>query len=255
MRISILIFCSLIFVQLANSQVMNEKNLHCNTRNIKSLENFQSGTRHLENSEIKLAIRDLERAVLYDSTFCDAWSNLAIAHQKAANFEKSYWSAINALVIDSTFSTPWITIGYTFFLSGDYNKSLVSFGHLKNLRPDNPEGYYGSSFVLYSMSTLDKAQQELEIAKEKYQESKIPISNEVKFLEARILFEKSEYSKSRDLLESIYSDYKDDAVANYYLGVCILRTNGDSRDNWRKFILKAKREGYKIDDDINELIK
>ena len=118
-----------------------DPDLVCSTQIKKAAQFYGNGMLAIEQRKYDLAIRWLELAIQNDTTFCDAWNSIGIAHEMKGDYEKSYWSYINSLVIDSTNYMSWINLYNIFSLSDDTINAITSLKKLIKNAPDNEFGY------------------------------------------------------------------------------------------------------------------
>ncbi len=146
----------------------------CGTQNKKAREYFESGNFGMQMNKLKEAKAFYLAAVRLDSTFCDAWDNLSVCSRKMRNYQDAFVASLRSIMIDSTNPVAWINSGYASFLSDNIEISLMSFDHMQRIIPDDPEGYYGKSMVLYSVDSINGARLILDKAEQLYKSKKNP---------------------------------------------------------------------------------
>jgi len=226
-------------------QVSIKMDLHCGTNNKKALEYFESGNFGIRTNRIETAAKQFYGAISLDSTFCDAWDNLAVCYKKMGRYEDAFNASLRSLMIDSTNVVAWSNCGSSAFLQNDINKALISYDHLKRIIPNSPEGYYGKSIVMYSIDNITEAKENLIITEQIYKNNKIKIGKEVYLLKGFIEFKAGNKQEAQKLFEKVYSSFKDNSELNYFLGICLLENNNDAKKS-QKYIDKAIQLGYTI---------
>ncbi len=223
-------------------QISNETTLRCGTEKEKALEYFNSANFGLQTNRLEGAKKLFMASVEIDSTFCDAWDNLSVCCRRLGQYDEAFYASLHSIDIDSTNSVAWSNCGYAAFLGGNIEIALKSFDNLQRIVPNNPEGYYGKSFVLYSIDSITEAKKNINLAIEKYKK----VGKEVRLLQGLIEFKSGNYLKSQEILQSIYSKFKNNAELNYILGECYLK-NENNQKKANKFKSKAIALGYKTD--------
>lgn len=228
------------------SQVSSKTSLHCGTQNKKAREYFDSGNFGLENNLLRQAKAFFIASVKLDSTFCDAWDNLSVCCRRMEQYDEAFISGLHSVMIDSTNAVAWLNCGYATFLSNDIYESLTSFDHLQRIIPNNPEGYYGKSMVLYSIDSISEAHINISKALQMYKKGNLNVGKEVFLLKGFIEYRNGNKKEAQDIFEDIYSKYKDNAELNYFLGQCLLENENDIKKA-NKYFDRAKALGYAID--------
>ena len=149
-------------------QVSIETNFQCGTNNDKALECFNSGNFGMQTNRLEAASKLFYGAIKLDSTFCDAWDNLSVCYRKMGRYNDAFNASVGSLMIDSANVTAWSNCGNAAFLKHDIYKSLRSYNYLQRIAPNNPEGYYGKSIVLYFVDSLADARSNIIKAEQTY---------------------------------------------------------------------------------------
>jgi len=233
-----------IFIEFACfSQVTIQTGIKCGTRNKKAQELFDAGNAGLSLNRLKEAEKLFYAATREDSMFCDAWDHLSTCCKRMGHYKDAFWAGINSLVIDSTNAVAWTNCGYAAFLDGEMDDAITSFEHMKSIIPENPEGYYGLSMVLYSINELRDALDNILLAKEKYITSKIHYGQEVDLLHGFIEYKYGNLMEAQKLFQKIYIKFRNNAELNYYLAECILVNENNAKKS-NKYRNKALMLGY-----------
>ncbi len=217
--------------------------MRCGTTNPKAKEYFESGNFGLQINKLIKARQLFYAATQVDSLFCDAWDNLSIVYRRLGQYENAFTAGMHSLVIDSINIVAWSNCGYASFLAGDNYRALTSFSHAQRIIPDDPEGYYGMSMVLYSMDSIERARTNILKARDLYDKKRINIGQEVDLLHGFIEFKYGALGNAQKLLQKVYSANKENAELNYYLGQCYLINEKDPKKA-QKYIERAKVLGY-----------
>ena len=217
----------------------------CGTQNAKAQQYFDAGNFGLETNNLKEAKSFFMASVRLDSTFCDAWDNLSVCCRKMGLYQDSFIAGLHSVMIDSTNPVAWLNCGYATFLSNDIIRALTSFDHLQRIIPNNPEGYYGKSMVLYSIDSIPDARANICKAEQSYRTNNIPMGPEVYLLKGFIEYKSGNKVAAQTIFENVYSKFKDNAELNYLLGRCILENENNLKKS-KKYIDKAKSLGYVV---------
>jgi tetratricopeptide (TPR) repeat protein len=186
-------------------------------------------------------------ATRQDTLFCDAWDHLSISCRRQGHYKDDFFAGINSLIIDSTNVVAWTNCGYAALLNGSMDDAITSFEHLQRIIPDNPEGYYGLSMVLYSINEIKNARDNILLAKQKYKLGNIQIGSEVDLLHGFIEYKYGDLESAQQLFEKVYPKFKKNADLNYFLGDCIM-VNEKNPKKAKSYKDKAIRFGYKEED-------
>lgn len=115
----------------------NEENVYCKSKDSLAIQYFNTGNLALKLNEPEKAISWFENSVKRDTTFCDAWNNLGIAHSLTGNFEKSYYSYINSVMIDSTNFISWKNLNTIFEKTKDTLNIIKTLNKMREIRPED----------------------------------------------------------------------------------------------------------------------
>jgi len=193
----------------------------------------------------------LLKAVEIDPVFCDAWDNLSICCRRMGLYDEAFNAGIHSAIIDSTNPVAWMNCGYASFLNNDIDEALISFDYLQYFVPNNPEGFYGKSMVLYSIDSVAEARINIYKAEQCYKASGIKKGPEVDLVKGFIEFKSGNKKEAQKIFEKIYSKFTTNAELNFYFGKCILENENDSKRS-QYYIARAETLGYVIE---NETIK
>jgi tetratricopeptide (TPR) repeat protein len=242
MKETVIIF--LIFIEFACfSQVSIQTEIKCGTQSKRAQEFFDAGNAGLGLNKLIEAKKLFYAATREDSLFCDAWDHMSICCRRLGHYKDAFTAGINSLVIDSTNAVAWTNCGYAAYLDGEIENALISFEHLKRILPENPEGYYGMSMVLYSINELGDALDNIILAKEKYLTNNIHYGQEVDLLHGFIEYKFGNLMEAQKLFQKVYIKFKNNAELNYYLSECIL-VNENNIKKSNKYKNKAIMLGY-----------
>jgi tetratricopeptide (TPR) repeat protein len=250
MRI-LLLLSSLLINWTCTAQVSNNISMHCGSYNEKALEYFDSGNYGLQINQLNEAKGLFMASIKLDSTFCDAWDNLSVCYRRMGLFEEAFVAGFRSIRIDSTNSDGWTNCGYSAWLGGKTELALTMFNNIQRLLPNNPEGYYGKSLVLYSIDSISDARANIYSAERIYSANNLQIGNEVYLLKGFIEFKSGNKKIAQEIFLDIYSSFENNAELNYFLGQCILENEFNVKKA-NKYLKRAKSLGYVAD---NELIK
>lgn len=147
-----------------NAKCYDEKNgikynkaFFCPSKDTLANQYFGTGELALNMKKFELAVKWFERAVKRDTTFCDAWNSLGIAHQNLNNYKKAFWSYIHGALLNKINEDSWINIHYLMKISGDTINAIKSLEHLIEYAPTNPNGYSELSKYYLEIGESEKA--------------------------------------------------------------------------------------------------
>jgi tetratricopeptide (TPR) repeat protein len=133
--------------------IKNEE-FRCSPKVEESQQFYGNGELAMRSEKYELAIKWFELSIKRDTTFCDAWIQLGKAYFMSGNHNNSYWSYINSLVIDSTYSLPWINLYELFIFNGDTANASQSLMKLQD-NADKTEYDFSKYNGLYLDLKLD----------------------------------------------------------------------------------------------------
>ena len=217
----------------------------CGTQDREARKYYNSGNYGLENHLLKQPKSFFMAAVKIDPNFCDAWDNLSVCCKRMGLYDEAFNAGLHSVMIDSTNPVAWMNCGYASFLNNDIYKALTSFDHLQSIIPNNPEGYYGKSMVLYAIDSISEARINIYKAEQSYRSSHIKKGSEVDLLKGCIEYKSGNMKEAQKIFENIYSKFWENAELNYYLGKCLLETGGKENFNLaNSYIEKAETLGF-----------
>ncbi|NCA76257.1 MAG: tetratricopeptide repeat protein [Alphaproteobacteria bacterium] len=215
----------------------------CKTKNKKALEFFNIGNSYLESNKLSDARLFLYAAVKLDSNFCDAWDNLSVCCRRMGQYKDAFNSGIHSVLIDSTNPTAWLNCGTAAFLSNNINLALYLFDHMQHIIPNDPEGYYGKSLVLYSIDSISEARINISQAEQCYKSNNTPIGPDVYLLYGFIEYKNGNKKEAQKYFKKIYSKFRNNPELNYFYGMCLMENENDIK-KYKKYLDKAKALGY-----------
>jgi hypothetical protein len=227
-------------------QVSTNVAVRCGSKNQKAMEYFNLANWGLSTNRLEGSKNLYLKAVREDSLFCDAWDNLSICCRKMGHYKDAFTSGLHSLAIDSTNAIAWTNCGYAAFLSNDIYRALTSFDHLQRIIPNDPEGYYGKSMVLYSIDSISEARNNIYKAEIKYKTGNIRKGSEVDLLKGFIEYKSGNKKEAQAIFEDIYSKFMKNPELNYFLGKCLLENENDKKKS-QKYLDRALKLGYKND--------
>jgi tetratricopeptide (TPR) repeat protein len=247
-----LVFLILILINLITvAQVSSKTKMWCGTEDKKARDYFKSGNFGLDNNLLKQSKALFIAAVNIDPNFCDALDNLSVCCKRMGLYEEAFNAGLHSVMIDSTNPVAWMNCGYAAYLDTDIYRALTSFDHLQRIIPNNPEGYYGKSMVLFTIDSISEARINIIKAEQCYKSNSIRKGPEVDLLKGFIEFKSGNKKEAQKIFEKIYSKFTDNPELNFYLGKCILENENDPRRS-QYYIARAETLGYVVE---NETVK
>ena len=244
-----LIILSLLLISwTCNAQVSRTIPMRCGTHNKKAQDYFNNGIYGLQTNQLKESRKLFMAAVKFDSTFCDAWNNLSVCCRRMGLFAEAFAAGLHLIDIDSTNSDGWINCSYSAWSSGKTELALLMFNDFQRVIPNDPEGYYGKSMVLYSIDSIPEARVNIYKAQKLSNAQHTLIRPEVYLLKGFIEYKSGNKKNAQEIFEYIYPKYKKNAELNYFLGKCILENEHDIKKS-QKYLDRAKALGYLTDND------
>jgi tetratricopeptide (TPR) repeat protein len=240
----------LLIIILVNSscfcQVSSTTALRCGSNDKKANEYFQAANFALMTNKLNEARALFIAATRIDSTFCDAWDNLSVVCRRLGQLKDAFIAGLYSLGIDSTNTIAWSNCGYAAFLSNDSKTAITSFDNMQRIIPNDPEGYYGKSLVLYSIDSISDARINIYKAIEKYNLGNTKIGKEVDLLRGFIEYKYGNKIEAQSIFRRVYPKFKDNPELNYFLGICLLE-NDNNKEKSDIYIKKAIQLGYEIE--------
>jgi tetratricopeptide (TPR) repeat protein len=175
---------------------------------------FEEGNKYSGEEKYSKAIKSFEKAIKEDSTFVEAFDNMALCYRRLGDLENAIIWYKKSIELYPQGNMAHMNLGLVYTIQKEYDLALIEYDTLQSIAPDDPEGYYGTINIY--------------IAKADY---KSAIKNAMKALE---------------LYEAAGSDYAADA--EYFLGYSYYLDNDD--ENAKIYLKKAKKHGIQIPENI-----
>ncbi|NQU34490.1 MAG: hypothetical protein HQ521_14760 [Bacteroidetes bacterium] len=228
----------------------------CPTSSSLAKEYIQKGIEKHETN-IEASIVYFKAAIAEDSLFCDAYYNLIICLNNSQNYDSALKYVDLAIKINP--SKYWVrkTKGLLFMIKNDYESSSKYFAKQIEIQPEDPLWFYYHAISLIELEKFDSARKSA-ISMEYLltKADNIYAHSLGLYLQARIKYKQQDFNKALIVFNQIYDDYKNEALYNYYYGVCNLKQDIPNEKKARKHIKKALRKGYtKFDPEIIKNLK
>ena len=204
------------------SQDINKDKLNCTPKNKKVLELFNFGIKALNFGKIDYAKKAFQKAINLDTTFCDAYDNLAYIYRKEGDLKTALY--LLHMSIESYPNNPQTlqNFAYYWLLLGKPVKAKKNYIKLIELDPQNPEGYYGLGLVLMELHNYQESLLKILKAIQLYKYNSQKIDKDVYYLLGLNYFHLGDYKNAVVNFEEAYQKYKNEQEMNYNLGICYL---------------------------------
>lgn len=149
------------------------------TKNINAYNNYLFGRYFLnknpQESNLNKSIEYFEKSIKQDPKFAPAYAAMAKAYMWLAHYGYIPWLegrrktrdlAEEAIKIDKNNSDAHFILGYLARYDFEWEESMKEFRLAIDYEPDNPNGHFGYSMVLFALGKLDEAREQINIAKE-----------------------------------------------------------------------------------------
>lgn len=234
-------------------QVQFNTKKHCNSNNPEAIEAYNWGVASLALNDIDVAMKFFLGAMRKDTFFCDAYDNLAHCFKLKEDYSSASRLYLMSMKIDTLNPIPYINLASIHNLLGKYDKSKEIFETMIVRLPKNPEGYYGLSISLHALGNYKLAYEMVNKSIDCYKEESLDIGTEVFLTKGILYFDNGKMKEAKIILLSIKKEFNYDPTFNYYLGKCFLLVDKNTKMA-KRYIKKAKRFGYEIEEEILEKI-
>jgi tetratricopeptide (TPR) repeat protein len=229
----------------------NGKELHCPTTNTEAKRLFDGGieilhlNRDLKPKYLAMNAEVFARAILQDTTFCDAYFFAGYI----LNLQHQYLESFAFLKVADTLSPKPILI-YKQNLAaicmkvGLFNDARKTYAEMVKHFPESPEGYYGVAATSPMIGDYKFGLENISMAETKYHDNEY--ENQINYLKGILLTLDSQYPKAKEMLEKVNGSYKRDLNFNIHYSLTLLKISELNNDSDLK--KKAKKFYDKIDD-------
>lgn len=252
--IKLMLLVSILYFPLLQAQTLKNGSLFCSSENEKVIELYNFGIKSLEHGKIDFAKRAFQKATDLDSTFCDAYTNLAYIYRQQGELITALYLLDISLKIHPDNPAALQNYAYYWLLANKPLRSKENYNKLIKLQPSNPEGYYGLGMALMELKEYNMALSNTKTAIELYNKADKKLGDEVYYLLGMNHFHLEHYDSALFNLEKVYDGYSDEMDINYALAICYLKLNENSKA--KEFMIEAESLGaeipVQIKDEVNK---
>lgn len=240
--ISFLLVCNFAFSQ----DYFNGKNLNCPSEDPEAMRLFNGGIEllhlntRLDKKYLAINADIFAKAILKDTTFCDAYFFAGYTLSLMGDIRKTY---AFYKVGEKRFGQPFLlykmNIAATCMKLERYDEAREYYQAIVQNFPESPEGYYGIAATSPMMGDYKNGVTNVETAMQIYDKSGKSYGNEVFFLKAILYTLDKRYQEAIPIFERFKSFFKKDVNFNIYYSLSLLKTAQIKNDP------KMKEEGLK----------
>ncbi len=213
-KISIIILTFFLFVNFNYSQItevenvktgktdnritLSETGMYKGTKSEKANEFYNKANDYFKNRDYKNAGKYYKKAIEEDTSFVEAYDNLALSYRKMKKFDKAinYYKKSIALYPDGHMAH--MNLASAYLLKKDYENSIKEYQILLKLSPEDPEGYYGIANVYMTVGKYDDALKNAKQALNLYQKSNSDLTGDAYYLIGMIYYYKNDRKNAEE---------------------------------------------------------
>ena len=222
------------------------EDVFCPTDNERAAELYNEGVNLGELGRVDDAKDYYLRAIDLDPGFCDAMDNLGRLFRTEGNLKKAVYWYDRSLEVFPENPVAHMNLGVAYRMMGKTKEALEEYQTLVRIEPDNPEGYYGLGTVYLDLGQTEDAVTQLEKAEELYSATSSPLITDARHLLGLSYCRLDNCVKAKDYLEEVYSEFEDDPMVNFCLGLCYLFHENENRELAEKYLTRAEELGVEI---------
>lgn len=222
------------------------EDVFCPTDNERAAEYYNEGVILSEQGRLDEARDSYLRAIDLDPGYCDAMDNLGRLFRSEGNLKKAvYWYGRSLEVFPEN-PVAHMNLGVAYRLMGKMKEAVEEYQILVRIEPDNPEGYYGLGSVYLDLGHTEDAVTQLEKAERLYATISSPLIADARCLLGLSYCQLDSCSKAKEYLEGVYSEFEDNPMVNFCLGLCYLFDDNENRELAEKYLTRAEELGVEI---------
>ncbi len=220
--------------------------LLCPSDNEKAMECFDQALALERLSRLEQAKGLYLKSIELDPGFCDAMDNVGRIFRQQGHLNQAiahYQMSIGVLPENPVAHT---NLGVAYRLAERLDDARDTYQRLTQLAPDNPEGYYGLAQVYAAEEQWALALTQYEEAEKLYAAQNSVWVDDARIGLAECYLMTDNFTQARDYLERAYPAYQDDAVINYWLGLCYLSPELADIERATKYLRIAEQLGLAV---------
>jgi len=129
----------------------------CKAANYSAYTAANTGIQLFDTKQYSRSLKNFEKALEKDPSYCDAWYLIAHCNQKTGDYQKAIEACNKSLEMNPTNPSALIIKANTLFLMKDTVSATDVFRKVKEMLPDKVDGYYGLALMLYLLEQIDEA--------------------------------------------------------------------------------------------------
>jgi tetratricopeptide (TPR) repeat protein len=236
--------------QLANS--VTDRELYCPTSSEDAREAFNLGREFADKGQMEQARKSYLIALSADPSYCDAMDNLGLAYRAEGKLDSAIYWYRKSIEVHPDGYVAFMNLGVALRLQGHSAEAIDAYRNCIRLDSLDPEGYYGLGSILIDSGEFRAALPLFVKCEALYRTLSSPFVLHAQYFQGICYANLGEWSSGIEVLAPIYEQIKDDATANYCLGLCYLKNEPSDREKSIKYLKKAKKGGSKL---ATELLK
>ena len=133
----------------------------CKAANYSAYTAANTGIQLFDTKQYSRSLKNFEKALEKDPSYCDAWYLIAHCNQKTGDYQKAIEACNKSLELNPTNPSALIIKANTLFMMKDTVSAIDLFKKAKEILPDKIDGYYGLALMLYVSGKIEEAFQVL----------------------------------------------------------------------------------------------
>lgn len=218
----------------------------CPTENGAARVLYNSAIEQQKEGKVDQAREAYLKAVEKDPKYCDAMDNLGQLLRSQGEVTQAISWYRRSLAVKPDNAVAHQNLASAYALQGETDKAVTEYRWLVANDADNPEGFYGLGKIYLETERGKDAIVVLLRAAELYRRNASPLLSDAYYLLAVAYYTIAECRKTREYLEIIYPEVKENPNANLLLGICYLEPPQADLGKAKQYLQKAQELGAKI---------
>lgn len=237
----------------ATTAVVDFYDIYCPTSNEEAENAYNRAVVLARQGEEQEAERLYLRAIELDPGFCDAMDNLGQLVRRQGRVDEAVSWYMRSIEILPTNPVPHQLLAAAYRLQGKADKAIAEFELFVQLEPDDPEGYYGLGTIYLDLGQPDEATSQLLEAMQLYESASSPLVVDAEFALGLAYIGLDNYETAKGYFGSVLAQLPDHPEANYFMGLCHLRSPTINCAQARKHLARARELGVEVPEDVWEM--
>jgi len=250
----LIVACSATPTPIGDSRIQKYTGEHCPTSNQQAEEFYVNGISLSKKGKTDEAQKSFSEAIKLDEKFCDAMSAKGVLFRSIGDVKQAIEWYKKAIEVSPDFVAAHQNLAFAYRVQGKTSEAIEEYKVLISLDSNNPEGYYGLGSVYADLKNYQDAVLQLEKAEKIYKAQNSPALVDAQVALGLSHFYLEHFTNARDYFELAYPQRGNEAVVNYYLGLCYLAPEIEDVQLAKKYLTKAQELGAEIPPEVLQMI-